>query len=185
MQKIIGVPHVSLIGPLETAHGGRLIKEIDRICKRYDLPEFRFRGFGKFEHGWIFKKNKVAFAAIEPSPELESLRKEILEAIKPFCKIGGYDSELKYHATIAFKNIDRKFNDIWKDLKNLDPPTFNQKLLRLTILGKGRRIVREYDFLQRRMLTRREALSRSVYYETVKILRQRVADPPLPTETRL
>ncbi len=63
----IGVPHVSLVGPLESSHRRKMISEILIVSvKITDPPELRFKGFGKFQHGWLYKKEKVAFAKIVP-----------------------------------------------------------------------------------------------------------------------
>ncbi len=59
----------------------------------------------------------------------------------------------KPHATIAFKDIDDKFRVIKKFLETVDVPKIQHFVLRLTLL-KNAKILREYDLLQHRLLTR-------------------------------
>ena len=47
----------------------------------------------------------------------------------------------------------------------------SQHLLRVTILGKGARIQCEYDLVLKRLLSRREALSRYWWRKTIEKLR--------------
>ena len=87
-----------------------------------------------------------------------------------------------FHATIAFKDIDRKFDKIWRYLKKKEEPNINQHLVRITIL-KGRRILREYDLLQKRVLTRKQSLNRYIYQKTIKILKKHLSPQEYKTET--
>lgn len=61
------VPHVTFIRSFDTSNERKLLSEIGNIVRKYDLPEFRLTGFGKFDHGLIFKKKRVAFIDIKPS----------------------------------------------------------------------------------------------------------------------
>jgi len=76
------------------------------------------------------------------------------------------NKKFSFHATIAFKDIDRKFSDIWRYLKSKEEPYINQYLLRITILRKGK-ILYEYDLMLKRLLNRREALSKRIWKKTI------------------
>ena len=84
----------------------------------------------------------------------------------------------KFHATIVFKRIDRSFSSIWSYLQRKPVPTINQVLLRATIIKKidkrkKGKILCEYDFLQKRLLYRREALDKRTFRKTIEILKER------------
>ena len=66
-------------------------------------------------------------------------------------------------------------NSQFKQIKNyvdtITEPDFKHFVLRTTLLKNGK-ILREYDFLQRRMLSRSEALSSENYSRTIKLLKK-------------
>ncbi|RZN37221.1 MAG: 2'-5' RNA ligase family protein [Methanophagales archaeon ANME-1-THS] len=163
------VSHVTLAGPFETRSIKRVINDVENVAKNYDLVNFQLKGFGYFDN----PNGKVIFADIEPSKELEELRWELATRLTKYAELKEWDKDKKFsfHATIAFKDIDRKFPDIWRYLKSKEVPNINQYLLRITILGKGRRIVCEYDLMLKRILNRRQALSKKIWIITKFILR--------------
>ena len=163
------VPHITLAGPFETRSIERVINDVENIAKNYDLVNFKLKGFGYFDN----PNGKVIYADIEPSKELEELRWELAKRLMKYAELKDWDKNNKFsfHATIAFKDIDRKFSDIWRYLKNKEVPNINQYLLRITFLGKSRRIVCEYDLMLKRILNRRQALSKRIWRITKFILR--------------
>jgi len=163
------VPHITLAGPFETRSIERVINDVENIAKNYDLVNFKLKGFGYFDN----PNGKVIYADIEPSKELEELRWELATRLMKYAELKDWDKDKKFsfHATIAFKDIDRKFSDIWRYLKNKEVPNINQYLLRITFLGKSRRIVCEYDLMLKRILNRRQALSKRIWRITKFILR--------------
>lgn len=48
----------------------------------------------------------------------------------------------------------------------------NQHVLRITVMGRGRRIQAEYDLIQKKTLSRREALSKYWWQRTIEIFRE-------------
>ena len=167
------VPHVTIIGPIKTIHEQRLIHEIKETCKKYDLMTIKFSGFTSFG-SWLLG-NRVLAIKIEQSSELELLRIELIAKLSRFCQLSKFDTrKWKPHATIAFKDIDKKFGQIKAYLENRNCPEIQHCVLRITLL-KNARILREYDFLQHRTLNRDEALNRENKKMTIMLLKKRIA----------
>ena len=40
------VPHITLVGPFETREIKRVIADVERVAKKYDLVDFKLSGFG-------------------------------------------------------------------------------------------------------------------------------------------
>ena len=104
----------------------------------------------------------------------------IVPGIKKSSTGQSWDSQRNhsFHATIAFRDIDTKFNRIWSYLKSKEEPDINQHLLRITVIGAGGRIVCEYDLVLKRLLNRREALSKFWWRKTINRLRELQGLPP-------
>ena len=163
------VPHISLYGPGRTDDMRRVISAIEKIGRKYTLVPFTIKGFGFFE-----ASPKVIYFDISPSQELEELRWGLSQELRKVSTGQPWDSRRNhaFHATIAFRDIDHKFNQIWSYLKSKEQPNINQHLLRITVLGARGRIVCEYDLVLKRLLRRREALSKRLWRNTVNQLRK-------------
>jgi 2'-5' RNA ligase len=162
------VSHMTLYGPFSTKYEKRMASEVVQACQNYSLVPLKIEGFGHFG-------KEVIYMRIRPSKELEDLRRDISEKLlKLTTTKSEFDSNfnLSFHATIAFRDIKRKFADIWNYIERKPAPNIRQHLLRITIL-KGNRILYEYDLLQQRLLTRREALSKRSWRKTLELLKQR------------
>jgi 2'-5' RNA ligase len=168
------VPHITMFGPFNTDDESKVISTFFDVCKKHKLMSFQLKGFGSFH-------NRVIYAEIISSPELKDFRKELAKKITKlrsflFFKtvktegISDYNENYPFHATIAFKDIGNKFNSIFKYLKNKKHPPINQKLLRLTLLKNGK-ILYEYDFLQKRLLNRNQALNKGIRKRTISLLK--------------
>ena len=158
------VPHISLAGPFETREIERVIMDVESVAKNYNLVNFKLRGFGYFNN----PEGKVIYVDIEPSKELEELRWELAKRLMKYAELkeGDKNKKFAFHATIAFKDIDRKFSDIWRYLKSKEEPYINQYLLRITILRNGK-ILYEFDLMLKRLLNRRAALSNRIWKKTI------------------
>lgn len=130
------VPHITLAGPFETRDIKRVIRDVESVAKNYNLVNFKLKGFGYFDS----INGKVIYADIEPSKELEELRWELATRLMKYAELKEWDKNMNFsfHATIAFKDIDRKFSDIWRYLKSKEESNINQHLLRITILRNGK-----------------------------------------------
>lgn len=167
------VPHVTLYGPSQTRSSHSVFSKIEKVAKRYTLVPFTICDFD-WHNG---KDGKVIACRINVSPELKNLRRELAEELNKIVKIDDrqpWDNEGAYwfHTTIAMKDIDRKFEDIWSYVNKKDKPHINQHLVRITVLNQKRRIELEYDLMFKRWLSRREALSKRLWWKTVSRLRE-------------
>jgi 2'-5' RNA ligase len=167
------VPHVTIIGPIKTTNEKKLVREIIETCKKYDLMAIKFSGFTSFGN-WLLG-NRVLAIKIDQSSELELLRIELIAKLSGFCQLSKFDNrKWKPHATIAFKDIDKKFGQIKAYLQNRSCPEIQHYVLRITLL-KNAKILCEYDFLQRRTLNRNQALNRETKKMTIMLLKNRLA----------
>ena len=159
------VPHITLVGPLSTYDKEQLVEEVADVCKKYELVKFKLDGFDNFE-------NRVIYLRIKPSVELKKLRSELAQRLEKFCEISEFDRELHFtfHATLVMKDIQRKFDRIWEYLQSWEVPKMEQYVIRITILTNKRRILAEYDLLQRKILSRRDALDRKKFHKTISKL---------------
>ena len=64
-----------------------------------------------------------------------------------------------------------EFNSIKNHIKNKPAPNFTQIVMRVTLLKNGR-ILREYDFLQRKLLNRRQALNKHITRRSKTLLKE-------------
>jgi 2'-5' RNA ligase len=154
------VPHITLVGPMTTNNEQRLINDFLRICSRTELMKFKGNGFGTFD------SNNVVFVNIGASERLNEFRINLVNILHPYCNLQFQDKKKEidkfgYHSTLAM-NLDKKeFTSIKNYIKNKPAPRFTQIVMRVTLLRNGR-ILREYDFLQRKLLNRRQALNKNI-----------------------
>lgn len=160
-------PHITLYGPFKTNTEKEILLKFIKICKSYDLIKFKLNGFSHIE-------NRVVQLDVEPSKELNEMRSELAKELNPFCRSQEWDKPEKdfiFHATLAFRDIEGKFNQIWNYLQKLEKPEIDQYLLRVTLLKNGK-ILREYDLIQRSVLRRTEALNKQVFLKTIELLKE-------------
>ncbi|MFW6105530.1 MAG: 2'-5' RNA ligase family protein [bacterium] len=163
------VPHITLYGPGKTNDIRKVVSAVERVGSKYTLVPFKVKGFGYFN-----KTPKVIYFDISPSQELENLRWELSQELRKVSTGQPWDRQRRhsFHATIGFKDIDAKFNKIWSYLKSKEEPNINQHLLRITVIGSGSKIVCEYDLLLKKLLYRKEALSKYYWRKTLNRLRE-------------
>ena len=174
------VPHISLYGPGRTDDIREVISAVEKVGRKYSLVPFKVKGFGYFD-----KIPKVIYFDISPSKELEDLSRELSQELRRVSTGQSWDSRRNhsFHATIAFRDIDTKFNKIWSYLKSREKPDISQYLLRITVIGDRGRIVCEYDLVLKRLLNRREALSKFWWRKTMNRLRELQGLPPEPEKS--
>jgi len=166
------IPHVTIFGPFQTRNEKEMVSKVVSVVKNYNIVRFKMSDFGYFDN----PQNKVVYVNIDPSEELEEMRRELSKKLMPIVeKTSPIDINRKfyYHATIAYKDIDKKFTKIWDYLKNKTPPKYNQRLLRVTILKDGK-ILNEYDLCQKRLLNRTQAKSKKEFSKTIKQFKSKV-----------
>ena len=169
------VPHISLYGPGATDDIREVVSAVERIGSRYSLVPFKVKGFGFFDKG-----PKTIFLDISPSQELEDLRWDLSRELAKVSTCQPWDGSRNhaFHATIAFKDVDSNFDQIWSYVKSREEPDISQYLLRITVLSARRRIICEYDLVLRKLLSRTEALSKYWWRRTIDRLRELQGLPP-------
>ncbi len=161
------VPHITMYGPFKTNKQREMVKRVKKVCSKYDIVGFKIDGFGKF-------RKDVVFVKIKPSKHLEELRKELMKELASITVTSDFDfQEYKFHSTLAFRDIGRKFDSVWKFINKQKPPKKKQVLLRLTIL-KGKKILYEYDFMQKRLLNRSQSLNKGFRKKTMRIFKEKL-----------
>ena len=158
------VPHITLFGPFTTRHEEKMVSEVVNVGREFSLIPFIVKGFNYFD-----KEQKVIYIDIDPSAELRELRRKLAQRLGKVSDSRQWDNQkqFQFHATVAFRDIDRKFSRIWEYIKEKEEPNIKQHLLRTTIL-KGKRILYEYDLILEKLLNRRQALSRYWFNKTMR-----------------
>lgn len=147
------VPHMALFyGSPGMTDIKKVCTAVEKVGKRYTLVPFKIEGFD-WRNG---EKGKVVAADITASPELKKLRTELVGELSKICTPHRFDtqSDFWFHTTIAFKDIDRKFDRIWNYVNTKERPSINQYLVRITVLNENSKIVGEYDLILKRWLYR-------------------------------
>jgi len=158
------VPHITLFGPFTTRHERKIVSEVVNVGREFSLVPFIVKGFNYFD-----KEHKVIYLDVNPSAELKELRQELAQRLGKISDSQLWDNQkqFQFHSTVAFRDIDSKFPKIWEYIKEKEKPNIKQHLLRITIL-KGKRILYEYDLILKKLLNRRQALSRYWLNKTIK-----------------
>jgi len=161
------VPHITLVGGLTTNNEKKLISDFKQICDNSTLTSFKIQGYG------VFKDNRVVFVNIKSSEKLQTFRWELSKKLQPYCKLKFHDykEKFEFHSTIAMNLDHNKFKQIKNYIESIKEPEFKHFMLRATLLKNGK-ILREYDFMQRRLLNRHEAKNKSVYKKTMALLKE-------------
>jgi len=162
------VPHISLFGPFRCRSINDVINTIGEVGSQYSELRYQVDGFDYFElkKKFLFlttsvRKN-VIFLKIIPSKELKDFRHSLAKKLLKITDSSNIDHDsrdtFQFHATIAMKDIDKKFDTIWEYLKNYEMKS-EGVCYRITLLRTGK-IMYEYDLKSKRLLTRRQALGR-------------------------
>lgn len=163
------IPHITLAGPFSTEDHERLIDDFTRICSdQRAIPKYEIGGYG------FFHESRVVFVRVIPDETLKQFRYRLATTISPYCTLRGYDrvsaDEFRFHATVAMKLDWLTFRRIQWYFRNQNPVIYRYHPIRATLLRNGR-ILCEYDFIQERMLTRSQALSKATMKRDLDILR--------------
>lgn len=147
------VPHMALYGNSTTSNIRHVFTAIEKVARQYTLVPFSVKGFDWREDD---EGRKVVAANIIASPVLQKLRQELARELSIVSEPGRWDTHTDYwfHCTLAFKDIDAKFDRIWRFVDATKKPQLEQYLVRISVLNKNRRIVREYDLILNRWFRR-------------------------------
>lgn len=169
------IPHITLISPFYTNQERRLINDFKGICEKHPLIKFEIKGYGTFE------RSRVVYINIVPSSQMIEFRNDLIKRLKPHCKLNSTDIfslmgiikiNKKYspHVTLAMKINPIKFKQIKGYIQNLKECHYNHNLIRATLI-KDNRILYEYDFIQRRLLNRKQAKSKEEFRKTIGLFK--------------
>jgi 2'-5' RNA ligase len=163
------VPHITLAGPFSTQHEKKLIEDFTRICTHQQaIPHYEIGGYG------FFDDTRVVFVTITPDETLKQFRYQVSLAISPYCDLRDYDLDsadvFRFHATLAMKLDWLTFQRIKWYFRNQESVIYRHHPIRATLL-RNSKILCEYDFIQGRMLSRAQALSRATMKRDFDILK--------------
>ena len=163
------VPHITLAGPFSTEDEARLVEDFTRVCScQAGIPKYEIGGYGFFDDA------RAVFVTITPDDNLKQFRYQLSRAISPYCALRHYDQDaaddFRFHATLAMKLDWLTFRRIKWFFRNQEPVRYQHHPMRATLL-RNAKIISEYDFIQARMLSRSQALSRATKMRDLAILR--------------
>lgn len=163
------VPHITLAGPFSTDNEEQLVEDFTRICTdQKKIPKYEVGGYG------FFDETRVVFVTITPDETLKQFRYQLSLAISPYCSLRDYDRDsadaFRFHATLAMKLDWLTFRRIQWYFRKQESVIYRHHPIRATLM-KNAKILCEYDFIQERMLSRAQALSRATLKRDLDILR--------------
>lgn len=152
------VPHITLVGGFSTNNETKLIRDFESISHKFGLVSYVIEGID------AFPDTGVVYLDVQPSEELITYRRQLRDKLKKYCHLCEYDfrEPYEFHSTIA-KGLNREKAEEIKEATDHDK-RYSHRMLRATLLKNGK-ILCEYDFCLRRMLNRREALSKQILSE--------------------
>jgi 2'-5' RNA ligase len=163
------VPHITLAGPFSTSDEEKLVEDFTRICTdQKEIPKYEVGGYG------FFDDTRVVFVTITPDETLKQFRYQISQALSPYCSLRDYDrdsaEEFRFHATLAMKLDWLTFRRIKWYFRVQESVIYRHHPIRATLL-RNSKILWEYDFIQERMLSRAQALSRATMKRDFEIIK--------------
>lgn len=169
LENYLVAPHITLAGPFSTDDEERLVGDFTRICSgKWNIPKYELGGYG------VFDDTRVVYVTVTPDETLRQFRYALSQALASYCSLRDYDlesaAEFQFHATVAMKLDWLTFQRVKWYVKKEKDVVFRHHPIRATLL-RNSRIVCEYDFLQERMLTRAQALSKATRKRDLAILK--------------
>jgi hypothetical protein len=162
-------PHISLAGPFSCNNEEQLIEDFTRVCSaQKEIPKYDVGNYG------FFSDSRVVFVTIIPDETLKQFRYQLSLPLAPYCTLRKYDrvpaDAFNFHCTLAMKLDWFTFQRIKWYFRNQESITFRHHPIRATLL-RNSKILCEYDFIQGRMLSRAQALSRATLKRDLDILK--------------
>ena len=163
------IPHITLAGPFSTRDEKKLVEDFTRVCTdQKQIPKYEIGGYG------FFDDSRAVFVTITPDENLKQFRYQLFRAILPYCTLREYDLDsadtFKFHATLAMKLDWLTFQRIKWYFRGQESVIYRHHPIRATVL-RNAKILCEYDFIQGRMLSRAQALSRATMKRDFDILK--------------
>jgi len=168
------VPHLTLAGPINVLFERSLIKKIEKVVYKH-APLIHKPGnlihTGKYRHFETPEGKHVIYVDIIPPKQLVKLKTELEEVMGAswFTKIKTYATPL-WHTTLwlAPAHNRRKVtasHSIWRWARHRKPQEMKFILDRVALIKKGR-IVCEFDLVNKKTLSRMEALDNNARYDS-------------------
>jgi 2'-5' RNA ligase len=163
------IPHITLAGPFSTHHEKKLVADFTRICtNQKESPKYEVGSYG------FFDDSKVVYVTITPDENLKQFRYQLSQALSPYCSLRKYDldsaDEFRFHSTLAMKLDWLTFQRIKWHFRGQKSVIYRHHPIRATLL-RNSKILCEYDFIQDRMLSRAQALSKATMMRDFDILK--------------
>jgi len=163
------IPHITLAGPFSTTDEQKLIGDFTNICaNQKKIPKYEVGGYG------FFDDTRVVFVTITPNETLQQFRYQLAQALSLYCTLRDYDLDsadgFRFHATLAMKLDWLTFQRIKWYFRKQESVIYRHHPIRATLL-RNTKILCEYDFIQERMLSRAQALSKATLKRDLDILK--------------
>jgi 2'-5' RNA ligase len=163
------IPHITLAGPFSTIDEQKLIGDFKKICSdQKKIPKYEVGGYG------FFDDTRVVFVTITPDETLQQFRYQLAQALSSYCSLRDYDLDsaerFRFHATLAMKLDWLTYQRIKWYFRGQESIVYRHHPIRATLL-RDARILCEYDFIQERMLSRAQALSKATLMRDLDILK--------------
>jgi 2'-5' RNA ligase len=167
--KNLVTPHITLAGPFSTTDEQKLVEDFTSICTSQTvIPQYEVGSYG------FFDDTRVVYVTITPDETLKQFRYQLSQAISPYCSLRRYDldtaDDFRFHATLAMKLDWLTFQRIKWYFRKQESVVYRHHPIRATLL-RNSKIICEYDFVQERMLTRAQALSKATRMRDFDILK--------------
>jgi hypothetical protein len=163
------IPHITLVGPFSTRDEEKLVEDFTGICRgQKQIPKYEVGGYG------FFDDKRVVFVSITPDETLKQFRYLLSRTISPYCSLRSYDQDsaegFRFHSTLAMKLGWLTFQRIKWYVRDKETVIYRHHPIRVTLL-RNSKIVCEYDFIQKRMLSRKQAMSKATRMRDYDILK--------------
>ncbi|RME78021.1 hypothetical protein D6774_02650 [Candidatus Woesearchaeota archaeon] len=157
-------PHITVIQPFYSDDQKKVLEIFRKGCNKYRNLGVSVKGVGVFPFHVVYKK-------VILNSELIDFQKYLARNLESFCSFrGGLRNVYSPHLTIAKKLNLFSFFLIWVYSLIRFRFNFSHKVIRVTLLKKGK-ILYEYDFVQKRLLNRGQALSKNLLKKTFSLLK--------------
>jgi calcineurin-like phosphoesterase family protein/2'-5' RNA ligase len=168
------IPHLTLYGEFQASPSSyrKIQQAIVETASKYDSLPFLIDGYELFQgpHGFVF-----AFKIV-PSQQLEDFRLELSKKMRRIAqspKPWDYKDEFKFHLTVAYRLGGHHADKIRRYIaEHGEHPYLPADGIRVTLLNDNRKIICEYDLLQKMMLDRSSALDGGTFARTLYSLRR-------------
>lgn len=119
--------HITLKYTFETEDIGHIEKNIAEFCKSHKRSKYQLKGFNHF-------KNEVIYIDVIPSKEMRDTYSKLTDHLNKNKDIPSskFDGTIHFHSTIAYKDIQEKFQEIW-DYTAKEKPDFDVVFDNITI----------------------------------------------------